>query len=277
MSLATYQDDIRTERTDLELAREFAKAKMIPEQYKGSAGDCFIALKLARRFGMDAWSLMQELYIVQGRPMMSGKLALAILNHSLAQPLRPTYAGEGDERTITLTGRPEGDPDPLSVTVKVRDAKTTNEQWKKNPDQMLMYFAARMWGRRYTPDILLGIVFDDEEFTEDAPAPQLARKPLTQIEQPSNDAPPEVVGDQGEILDEPVELPWNPDMRWYDWGHRFVSCVRTARDVATVTAWQEVNKDTLDRCFEQAPKVSGNISKAVTEYNLSLVQGEAGQ
>ena len=149
-------------RADLDLAHAFAKAKMIPAQYKNSPGDCYIAIKLAQRFRMDPWSVMQELYIIQDKPMMSGKMATAILNHSLAEPLRPTYAGDGDERTITLTGRPEGS-EPLSVTLKVKDAKTSNDQGKKNPDQMLMYASARMWGRRYAPDVLLGIVFDDEE------------------------------------------------------------------------------------------------------------------
>ena len=102
-------------------------------------------------------------------------IAIAILNHSLADPLRPEYSGEGDERAVTITGRVEGDSEPISVTLKVREAKTNNEQWKKAPDQMLMYAGARMWGRRYAPDIILGIVFDDEEIPGvNAPLPNKA-------------------------------------------------------------------------------------------------------
>ena len=121
--------------------------------------------------------------------MMSGKLSAAILNHSLAEPLRPTYSGEGDDRTITLTGRPQDSNEPLSVTAKVRDAKTANEQWKKNPDQMLMYFSARMWGRRYTPDLLLGIVFDDEETADTPPIVtwRIGRAPKSPLASSSQD------------------------------------------------------------------------------------------
>ena len=80
---------------------------MVPEQFRKSVGDCYIAINLANRYKMDPWILMQELYIISGKPMMSGKLVTAILNNSLAEPLRPEYTGDGDNRTITLTGRPE--------------------------------------------------------------------------------------------------------------------------------------------------------------------------
>ena len=54
-----------------------------------SVGDCYIAIALASRYHMDPWTLMQEMYIISGKPMMSGKLSAAILNNSLAEPLRP--------------------------------------------------------------------------------------------------------------------------------------------------------------------------------------------
>ena len=39
---------------------------------------------------------------------------------------------------------------------------TSNEQWKKNPDQMLAYRGAREWARRYMPEAVLGIHADDD-------------------------------------------------------------------------------------------------------------------
>ena len=257
-------------RADLELASAFAAAKMVPEQYKNSKGDCYIAIKLAQRFGMDPWSVMQEMYIIQGKPMMSGKLATAILNNSLAEPLRPTYAGEGDERTITLTGRPEGDPAPLSVTAKVKDAKTANEQWKKNPDQMLMYFAARAWGRRYTPDILLGIVFDDEEIMP------VTAGPRTPIAAPTQ-AKPDIIDElTGEVLENPVTLVRKPSEKPYDWGVRFVAAIRSAPDIDTVDQWLAANAEILADCEKTAPKVHSNLEAAVKQRKLDLLSTEGG-
>ena len=275
-------------RADLDLAREFAKAKMVPEQYKNSPGDCYIAIKLAQRFKMDPWSVMQEMYLIQGKPMMSGKLATAILNNSLAEPLRPIYAGEGDERAITLTGKPEGDAEPLSVTAKVKDAKTQNEQWKKNPDQMLMYFAARMWGRRYAPDILLGIVFDDEEIPGVKPVKPAERTPIAAPDIGTARVVPGVknntsmdkgdIIDQttGEVLDAPAALAMKPDEKPYDWGKRFVEAFHTSPDIETVDRWLAANADTLAGFEKTAPKVHGNLTKAVSEFKMTLLNNEDG-
>ena len=246
-------------RANLDLAKAFADSKMVPDQFKKSVGDCYIAIALASRYHMDPWTLMQEMYIIQGKPMMSGKLSAAILNNSLAEPLRPEYSGEGAERTITLTGKPEGEDKPLSVTLKVKDAKTQNEQWSKNPDQMLMYSASRMWGRRYCPDILLGIVFDDEEIPG-VTVPAM-NGPRTAI------APPENIGtarfvpgvknnmglDKGDIIDKltgevyggPVALDKTADEKPYDWGVRLVAALRTSPDIDTADQWLAANSDTL--------------------------------
>jgi hypothetical protein len=267
-------------RANLELAKAFADSKMVPDHFKKSIGDCYIAIGLANRYGMDAWSLMQEMYIIQGKPMMSGKLATAILNHSLADPLRPTYDGAGDDREITLTGRPEGEAAPLEVKLKVKDAKTANENWKKIPDQMLMYSASRMWGRRYTPDILLGILFDDEDVGEatlvpQAPTTRLAGAPGSPdfaLARKLGDAPHDAK--TGEVLDHPVALAKDPNEKWYDWGVRLVACVRAAPEIDTVDAWLAANADGLEGCQKEAEKVFGNIKKAVSEKKMELLGGE---
>ncbi|MBT1509486.1 hypothetical protein KIP88_03130 [Bradyrhizobium sp. SRL28] len=258
-------------RANLDLARAFADSKMVPEHFKKSIGDCYIAIGLAARYRMDPWTLMQEMYIIQGKPMMSGKLSAAILNNSLAEPLRPEYSGAGDDRTIVLTGRPEGEDRPLSVELKVKDARTQNEQWKKNVDQMLMYSAARMWGRRYTPDILLGIVFDDEEIpgvTAPAQRTPIASPPT----QPKGDIIDQLTG---EVLDSPAELQLTQDEKWHDWGKRFVTAVRTSPDIDSADQWLAANAEIIAKCEKENTKVHGNILAAVKDFKLSLLnQGE---
>ena len=200
-------------RANLELAKAFAECKMVPDHFKKSIGDCYIAINLANRYGMEPWMLMMEMYIINGRPMMSGKLATAILNHSLADPLRPEYSGAGDDREIKLTGRPEGEEKPLSVELKVKDAKTQNEQWKKNPDQMLMYAGARMWGRRYTPDIILGIVFDDEEIPGVTPPvgqPIPFKTVDAALTRAIGERPPVIDATTGEVFDTPASAAERP-------------------------------------------------------------------
>lgn len=259
-----------------ELAKAFSTSKLVPEHFKNSVGDCYIAIGLAERYHMDAWSLMQEMYIIQGKPMMSGKLATAILNHSLAEPLRPEYSGEGDERKVVVTGRPHGDEKPLSVDLKVKDAKTANDQWKKNPDQMLMYAGARMWGRRYTPDILLGILFDDEDVGQDATLqPPMPTSQITAPQAQQRPARADVIDDKtGEVLDHPVELPKREEEKWYDWGARLVACIRSAPDIDTIDQWLAKNADAFEVCAKEAQKVHRNISSAVNQAKMELLNAE---
>jgi len=271
-------------RTNLELAKAFAESKMVPDHFKKSIGDCYIAINLASHYGMEPWMLMQEMYIIQGKPMMSGKMATAILNHSLADPLRPEYSGEGDEREIVLTGRPEDEATPLSVKLKVKDAKTANPLWAKIPDQMLMYAAARMWGRRYTPDILLGIVFDDEE----TQATLVPDEPRTPIAAPAGPGSPDFAlartlrdvphdPETGELLDTPrLLLKSFPGEKWHDWAARLVACIRAAPDIDAVDQWLAANSDILADCEKEAPKVYGNLNKAVGESKMKLLNNEGG-
>ena len=262
-------------RANLELAKAFADSKMVPDQFKKSVGDCYIAINLANRYRMDPWTLMQEMYIISGKPMMSGKLATAILNNSLADPLRPEYSGEGPDRTIVLTARPEGEVAPLSVTLKVKDAKTNNEQWTKNPDQMLMYAGARMWGRRYCPDILLGILFDDEEVSITAPVP---RTPIASpLILPKGVTSADIIDElTGEVLEKPVALGRRDNEKWYDWGVRLVGCVRSSPDIDSADGWLSANYELLEVCEKEAPKVFGNIKNAVNQKKLELL-GEEGK
>src|SRR6516165_1826564 len=130
----------------MSIAQAFATAKMVPQQFKQSVGDCYIAVTMAHRFRMDPFLLMMEMHVINGRPMLSGKLTAAIVNHNLAEPLTPTYSGEGNNRKITIVGRVEG-REPQSIELTVAQVKTSNEQWTKNPDQMLMYSGSRMWAR----------------------------------------------------------------------------------------------------------------------------------
>jgi hypothetical protein len=244
-------------RANLELAKAFAECKMVPDHFKKSIGDCYIAINLANRYGMEPWMLMMEMYIINGRPMMSGKLATAILNHSLADPLRPEYAGDGDERTITLSGRPEGESKALAVTLKVKDAKTNNEQWKKNPDQMLMYSAARLWGRRYAPDIIMGILFDDEEITSSPIAappiqplpsqPALAPRSMDELIDPNT----------GEVTDhvDPFQIELAQGQTWSDFVEPMQKYLNHCKTIAEWDQWMLLNGEMMVKLKETKPQL----------------------
>ena len=161
----------------LQLADIMAKASLIPDHLRGKPGDCLLVIMQAQRWGMDAVSVAQCTSVVKGKLCYEGKLVAAALyaTGAIDGRLHYEFSGQGDMRTITVTGRPRGTGSDQSVTGKVSDWKTENGNWKKSPDDMLVYRGTRQWARRYAPESLLGVYTPDELETVDEPRTVTAR------------------------------------------------------------------------------------------------------
>jgi hypothetical protein len=149
----------------MQLAEMMARSKLVPKDLQKSASDCLMVIMQAVRWDMDPFAVAQECSVIQGKLMHSGKLVAAVVNArgNLSQRLSYQYTGHGDDRTISVRGTMAGESTPREVSVILRNAKTSNSMWIKQPDQQLMYHGARVWARRHTPELMLG-VYSPEEF-----------------------------------------------------------------------------------------------------------------
>ena len=156
----------------LQLADVMAKASLIPAHLQGKPGDCLLIVMQAQRWGMDAASVAQSTSVVHGKLCYEGKLVAAALYAmgAVEGRLKYEFSGTGDNRSVKVTGRPRGAGVDQTVDGTVGNWKTGNEQWKKQPDDMLVYRGTRQWARRYAPEALLGVYTPDE--LEDAPPAQ---------------------------------------------------------------------------------------------------------
>ena len=148
------------------VAMMLSKAGLAPKHLQGEAkiADCILVVNQALRWNSDPFAVAQHTFVTQGKLGYEGKLIAAMVNASpkLRENLDYEYAGEGDERQVTVTGQFKNSERVRTVTGKVKDWKTTNEFWKKNPDQMLAYRGAREWARRHMPEVLLGVNSEEE-------------------------------------------------------------------------------------------------------------------
>jgi RecT family len=160
------------------LAELMASAKLVPAALQKSPADCLMVIQQAIRWQMDPFAVAQECSVIQGKLMHSGKLVAAVINArgGLAERLSFTYEGEGDDRSVVVSGRLSGEAEPRTVTVRIKDARTANKVWQTQPDQQLMYHGSRVWARRHAPELMLG-VYSPEEFDEPAPLSSAAKKP----------------------------------------------------------------------------------------------------
>lgn len=151
----------------IRLAEMMATAKLVPPHLQGKPGDCLMVIEQAMRWGMSPFAVAQCTSVIQGRLMFEGKLVAAALESSsiLDGHLDYEFDGKGDTREITVIATRRGETKPRDVNVKIKDVKTTNGMWVKQPDQQLVYSGTRVWARRWAPGVMLG-VYTPEEFDD---------------------------------------------------------------------------------------------------------------
>ena len=163
------------------VARVFAESTMVPGQFKGNIGNCVIALNFAERMHVDPFMLMQNMYIVHGRPGVEAKLAIALINGSgkFTDPLEFEMEGEGtDKQKCRAYGTREGTKKVVygpwvtwqMVVDEGWNKDKTNRQtgevikskWNTLRDLMFNYRAAMFFARLHCPEVLLGLQTTEE-------------------------------------------------------------------------------------------------------------------
>ena len=207
------------------IAKMLAASTMVPEVYRDTLkikdgkdqngnwlyrsepnpnglANCVIALNMANRMGADPLMIMQNLYIVEGRPAWSSQFVIGAINTSgKYSPLRFEMEDRG-EIEVTYTTKEwkwnpqqrKSLPEEKTHTVKLRNIvckawaveagtgerlesaeismemavkegwyQKNGSKWQTMPEQMLRYRAASFFGRIYAPEVLMGIRTQEEE------------------------------------------------------------------------------------------------------------------
>jgi hypothetical protein len=152
------------------VAKMLSSSSLVPETYKNNIQNTMIALEMANRIGASPLMVMQNLYIVQGKPSWSSSFIIASLNNSKRfSALRFELSGEGDDYGCTAWAK------DLTTKEKLEGPKVTwamvkaegwlgkpGSKWKTMPELMFRYRAAAFFGRLYAPDILMGMHTQEE-------------------------------------------------------------------------------------------------------------------
>jgi hypothetical protein len=240
----------------MQLANMMAGARLVPAALQKSPADCFMVIQQAIRWDMDPFAVAQECSVIQGKLMYSGKLVAAVINArgNLTSRLSFAYEGEGDERTIIVSGQLRGESEPRTVEVTLKSARTPNQVWTKQPDQQLMYHGTRVWARRHRPELMLGVI-SPEEFDPPPPKPESfsapADKPLPQMRPKPAPVEPQPPAQEEEAAAQPCVLGKadGPD-DWPIWGNLLFAKIKDSPDVDTINEWILRNADHLDALKE---------------------------
>lgn len=266
----------------MQLAKDLAGARLVPSHFQKSPPDLFMVICFCQRFQLDFFMTVQEVSVIRNRLFCSGKLTAAMLHASgaLAERLSYTFSGEGDDLTVTVSARLVNELEPRTVKVRLRDVRTENDNWKRNPEQQLTYAGARIWGRRHTPEILLGLMFEGETI-DVTPAVVVEHSPLspsmsqdqrsTLVDAQAEAKPkPEIATPAEPQKAKPYTLPACHDDEWRAWAAQLIGYVRAEKDADTIEAWLRENDDQLQNMREVEPKMFKAFENAVELHKATL-------
>lgn len=156
------------------VAKVYAASSLIPEHLRGNVADCLIALQIARRLNEDPLTVLQNIYVVSGRPGFKTEYMISRARRSgvFKGPITWRTAGQGDTLAVTAVAILADTGEEIAVTTDMRMAKA--EQWTRNPkyasmpEHMLRWRSAAMLIRLYAPEVMIGVPIIEE--VEMAPA-----------------------------------------------------------------------------------------------------------
>ena len=152
------------------VAKMLSSSNLIPKDYQGNIANTMIALEMANRVGCGPLMVMQNLYIVHGKPSWSGSFTIAAINScGRFTPLRFEMSGQGMLLSCRAYANDKKTGEKIVgtlVTMEMAKAEgwidKAGSKWKTMPEQMIQYRAGAFFGRVYAPDILMGMPTDDE-------------------------------------------------------------------------------------------------------------------
>lgn len=195
------------------VARAFSESTMVPEQYRNiivkkvrnggeqeypnpaAFSNCIIALDIATRLSINPLMVMQNLYVVEGRPSWSSSYIIAAINvcnkygplhfeireleeRDMEWSIKEWYDapnGKRAYREITKKARIKDkeciawaiekatgerlESPPVSIGMAVAEGwyGKNGSKWQTMPEVMLRYRAASFFGKMYVPERLMGL------------------------------------------------------------------------------------------------------------------------
>lgn len=192
MSTAMIESDTIQEEKAFELAQRkakvYASSTLVPKEYQNNIGNVLIAMNMAKRMNADPLMVMQNLYIVHGKPGWSAQFLVACLNScGRFSAIKYRFGGTVGKGSWSCTAYVtelcsgeviEGPTVSIDMAAAEGWSSKNGSKWKTMPELMLRYRAAAFLIRCTAPEIGMGIRTAEE--LEDT-GPAVTQKPATSL------------------------------------------------------------------------------------------------
>lgn len=141
--------------------------------YKGKPQDATAAILKGAEIGLTPLASISAIHLIQGTPALSA-MALRALVQSQGHHI---WIEKSTDKECVAKGRRKDDPADVehvsrwTIARAERLGLTGKDNWRKQPEAMLIARATSEIARMVAADALLGIGYSVEELTDDEPAP----------------------------------------------------------------------------------------------------------
>ena len=168
---------VLTNLADMRTAAQIIfQSKLAPEALK-TPEQIFVCLQLGAEIGLRPMQALNNVYVVRGRPVIWGDVALGLVKRSgLIDSFIEEIIGEGEAMVAKVTSSRKGEDVEVISTFSVADAKLAglwkkSGPWTTHPKRMLKYKARAFNLRDNFPDVLMGMHLAEEMEGEELPPP----------------------------------------------------------------------------------------------------------
>jgi hypothetical protein len=149
-------------------AKALAASDMVPDRYQGNIPNCIIAAELAFRMKISPFAVMQNLYVVHGKPGWLTPFLIASFN-SCGRYTSMRFAWNDDDtecRAWAIERATRERIEGPKVSIEMAKAEgwynRKDSKWRTMPELMLTYRAAAFLVRTSAPELTLGLQTKEE-------------------------------------------------------------------------------------------------------------------
>ena len=170
--MTTVEQETQAFELEQRKAKVYSESTLVPKEYQGKIGNVLIAKNMATRMNADLLMVMQNLYMVHGKPSWSAQFLIACFNTcGRFSAIKYRFTGEpgtdgyGCQAVATELDTGELIEGPV-VTWAIAKAEgwvdKNGSKWKTMPELMFRYRAATFLIRTTAPEIGLGLMTKEE-------------------------------------------------------------------------------------------------------------------
>jgi hypothetical protein len=153
-----------------QMAKGLSQSTLVPQQFQNNPANCLIALEQSNRLNISPMAVMQNLYIVQGKPSFSSSFIIGLINASGKYDMELQFdEEEKDGKPYACTCWTEKDGRKVTgikITMDMADkegwTKKNGSKWLTIPQVMLRYRAASFFARMNCPELSIGLYSKEE-------------------------------------------------------------------------------------------------------------------